>query len=58
MTQPVSARGGHFTFLRVEFPPVFEAAAKSERLVYADPRAACLYARRALDLAVVWVLSN
>ena len=43
-----------FAFLQREWPGVFEAAGKAEAAVYADPRAACFYARRALELAVTW----
>lgn len=43
-----------FTFLQREWPAVFEAAAKAEQAVQADPRTACFYARRALELAVHW----
>ena len=41
-----------FAFLRREWPAVFDAAAKAEAAVHADPRTACFYARRALELAV------
>jgi len=45
----------HFPFLKAEWPKVYEAAAKAESLVYPDPRAACFYSRRALELAVGWM---
>jgi type I restriction enzyme, R subunit len=44
----------HFAFLQREWPAVFEAASKAEAAVQADPRTACFYARRALELAVSW----
>src|SRR5438046_5580855 len=44
----------HFSFLQREWPAVFEAAGKAEAAVRADPRTACFYARRALELAVAW----
>jgi type I restriction enzyme, R subunit len=44
-----------FAFLQREWAAVFEAASKAEAAVYADPRTACFYARRALELAVGWV---
>lgn len=44
----------NFTFLRSEWPAVHEAAAKAEAAVLPDPRTACFYARRALELAVDW----
>lgn len=45
----------HFEFLKAEWPKVHEAAAKAESLAYPDPRAACFYSRRALELAVTWL---
>lgn len=43
-----------FTFLRGEWSAVHDAAARAEANVNADPRTACFYARRALELAVGW----
>lgn len=43
-----------FQFLTNEWAAVYEAASKAESLVHSDPRAACFYARRALELAVAW----
>ncbi|MEO8197836.1 MAG: DEAD/DEAH box helicase family protein, partial [Thermoanaerobaculia bacterium] len=48
----------HFTFLRAEWPEVYEAARRAELAVVRDPRAACFYARRALELAVAWVYKH
>jgi len=47
-----------FTFLDREWPGVFEAAGKAEAAVHADPRTACFYARRALELAVAWAYKH
>jgi type I restriction enzyme R subunit len=47
-----------FTFLRREWSAVFEAASKAEAVVHADPRTACFYARRALELAVSWAFKH
>jgi type I restriction enzyme R subunit len=47
-----------FAFLQREWPAVFEAAAKAEAAVHADPRTACFYARRALELAVNWAYKH
>src|SRR5262245_50979948 len=47
-----------FTFLQREWVAVFEAASKAEAAVHADPRAACFYARRALELAVSWAFKH
>ncbi len=47
-----------FAFLVAEWPAVHEAAAQAEASVHADPRAACFYARRALELAVSWAYKH
>jgi type I restriction enzyme R subunit len=47
-----------FTFLQGEWAAVFEAASKAEASVHADPRTACFYARRALELAVSWAYKH
>ncbi|MDO9323819.1 MAG: DEAD/DEAH box helicase family protein [Methanoregula sp.] len=47
-----------FAFLQHEWATVFEAAAKAEAAIYTDPRTACFYARRALELAVSWVYKH
>lgn len=43
-----------FAFLAAEWPEVHEAAARAWGAALPDPRAACFYARRALELAVGW----
>jgi type I restriction enzyme, R subunit len=43
-----------FAFLQREWPAVFDSAGKAEAAVRADPRTACFYARRGLELAVRW----
>ena len=43
-----------FSFLEREWPAVLEAASRAEAAAHADPRSACFYARRALELAVAW----
>ena len=43
-----------FAFLRAEWAPVYDAAARAEFAVHRDPRTACFYARRALELVVSW----
>jgi type I restriction enzyme, R subunit len=47
-----------FTFLQHEWATVFEASSKAEAAVYADPRTACFYARRALELTVSWAYKH
>ena len=44
----------HFQFLEAEWSDVFESAGKAEAVAIVDPRTACFYARRALELAVNW----
>ena len=47
-----------FGFLRAEWQPVFESAARCEAAVHGDPRTSCFYARRALELAVAWLFKH
>ena len=44
-----------FAFLAAEFPAVHEHASRAENLAHADPRAACFYARFALEVMVQWL---
>jgi hypothetical protein len=44
----------NFEFLGGEWPEVYDAAARGEVLVHADPRSSCFDARRALELSVAW----
>jgi len=44
-----------FTFLQAEFPAIYESANKAFSAVHPDPRTACFYARRALELTVNWL---
>ncbi len=45
----------NFTFLQAEWPALYAEAHKAERAGLTDPRTACFYARRTLELAVVWL---
>ena len=47
-----------FSFLQGEWPAVCDAAAHAEAALHADPRTACFYARRALELAVAWAYKH
>ncbi|MBZ0212228.1 MAG: DEAD/DEAH box helicase family protein [Nitrospirae bacterium] len=47
-----------FAFLQLEFPEVHDAAHRAEAVANSDPRAACFYARRALEIAVAWVYEH
>ena len=48
----------NFGFLKSEWPQIFADAQKAEAQVLPDPRAACFYARRALESAVAWLYKN
>ena len=37
---------------------MFDAATRAETAAHADPRTACFYARRALELAVAWAYKH
>ena len=47
-----------FAFLQREWPAVFDSAARAEVSVHGDPRTACFYARRTLELAVAWAYKH
>ncbi|HEY0798348.1 MAG TPA: DEAD/DEAH box helicase family protein, partial [Candidatus Baltobacteraceae bacterium] len=47
-----------FAFLAADFPEVVAHAVTAERAARSDPRAACLYARLALEVAVSWIFAN
>src|SRR4051812_31922536 len=48
-------RPSNFAFLNAAWPELAVEAAKAERNSAVDPRGACFYARRALELAVHWL---
>ena len=47
-----------FAFLQPEWPDVHDAATRAAVAAHPDPRAACFYARRALELAVAWLYKH
>lgn len=47
-----------FGFLGNEWPQVASTAMRAEASAYPDPRTACFYARRALELAVAWAYKH
>jgi type I restriction enzyme, R subunit len=55
VTQEGSRLPSNFLFLEAEWPALYAEALKAEQNVFADPRAACFYARRTLELAVRWI---
>ena len=52
---PGQRPASNFTFLKIAWPDLALEAMKAERNAVADPRAACFYARRTLELAVHWL---
>jgi hypothetical protein len=48
------SRMSQFSFLFAEFPDVFTHASRAEGIALSDPRAACFYARLALEVGVNW----
>jgi type I restriction enzyme, R subunit len=48
----------NFGFLQAEWPLLFADAQKAEALVIPDPRTACFYARRTLELTVAWLYKS
>jgi type I restriction enzyme R subunit len=47
-----------FDFVRAQWPDVLDAAVRAENAARPDPRTSCFYARRALELAVVWIYKH
>jgi type I restriction enzyme R subunit len=47
-----------FAFLQREWAAVFEAASKAEAAVHSDPRTACFYARRTLEITLGWAYKH
>ena len=48
----------NFAFLQAEWPELHDDAIKAEAAVYTDPRTACFYARRTLELLVKWAYKS
>src|SRR5205807_4487289 len=48
----------NFEFLFNHWPQLYDAASRAELLVMGDPRGACFYARRALELMVRWLYEH
>ncbi|MCC6466477.1 MAG: DUF4145 domain-containing protein, partial [Planctomycetes bacterium] len=45
----------NFSFLQPDWPDLLAEARRAEAAALADPRTACFYARRTLELAVAWL---
>ena len=58
MMQP-STKGNmtssNFSFLQDHWPALLAEAVRAEQAALTDPRTACFYSRRTLELAVVWL---
>ncbi|HZQ45706.1 MAG TPA: hypothetical protein VFC07_01735 [Verrucomicrobiae bacterium] len=48
----------NFLFLKTEWPDLHDAATRAEALAHPDPRTACFYARRGLELIVHWLYKH
>lgn len=48
----------NFAFLQAEWGFLHEAAHRAEQAVHHDPRTACFYARRGLELGVAWLYAH
>ena len=48
----------NFRFLALEWPALHESAGRAEAYVNGDPRSACFYARRTLELVVEWLYAH
>jgi type I restriction enzyme R subunit len=48
----------NFAFLAIDWPDVADSARRAEAAIHADPRAACFYARRTLELVMTWVFKT
>lgn len=48
----------NFAFLQHEWSLIHESAFMAEGAVNSDPRAACFYARRTLEIAVAWMFAH
>ncbi|WP_026437315.1 DEAD/DEAH box helicase family protein [Acidovorax sp. JHL-9] len=51
----MSVAPSNFAFLQPDWPDLLAEARRSEAAAHADPRTACFYARRTLELTVAWL---
>ena len=52
------SEASNFAFVRAGWPALHAAAVRAERHARPDPRAACFYARLALERAVRWLYDH
>ena len=48
----------NFAFLQAEWSTLYAAAIKAKEMASTDARTSCFYARRTLELAVVWLYKH
>ena len=51
----MSTAPSNFSFLQPDWPDLLAEARRAEAAAHAEPRTACFYARRTLELAVAWL---
>ncbi len=51
----MATSSSNFAFLHTEWPALQAEALRAEQAALSDPRTACFYARRSLELAVTWL---
>ena len=51
----MSTTSSNFSFLQPDWPELLAEAKRAEAAALTDPRTACFYARRTLELAVAWL---
>ena len=51
----MNSTASNFAFLQPDWPELLAEARRAEAAALTDPRTACFYARRTLELAVVWL---
>lgn len=51
----MSSAPSNFGFLQADWPALLAEARRAEAVAHTDPRTACFYARRTLELAVAWL---
>ena len=54
----MSSPPSQYAFIAKQWPELHEEALKVERWAVEDPRTACFYARRAIELQVEWLYAN
>lgn len=58
LSEPHFFMASNFDFLDAQFAGLAAHAKRAEQLIYPDPRAACFYARFALEATVLWLYQN